>query len=141
MFWHAFSKEKYLFFDLNNVSIALAKNITKRKKNSVWFLLDEQHECLKIQDAFYFKQLFSTKSYFYDKLLKKLILKRKSYLFFLSNQDDLNIQSLSLFFTSWKLGKFEKVKQNIKLIIRIQNELLYPVIEQLIKKVPFEVNY
>ena len=145
MFWQGFKKEKYLFFDVNDASLALANNIVKRKKNSVWFLLNElsekQNKSIITPNAVCYKQLFSTKSSCYDKLLKKLILKRRSCLFFLSLHDDTNIQSLSLFFTSWNLGKIDKVKQNIKLIIRVQNELLYPVVEQIIKDAPFEVNY
>ncbi|MCL2291360.1 MAG: hypothetical protein FWC34_11775 [Bacteroidetes bacterium] len=113
--WQCFTKDKYVFFDINEASLALAKDIVKHKRGAVLFLK--------------------------DKPLKKRLLKNKTYLFFLSEHDDANIQSVLSFFTTWKRDEFKKVQHNLELIVRIQNELMYPVVENYIKSAPFKISY
>jgi hypothetical protein len=147
MLWQCFAKDKYIFFDVNEASLALAKNIIKHKRGIVLFLLDapspdnRKIKKIKTAGAYCFTQHFNTQSLINDKLLKKLLLKNKTYLFFLSENDDANVQSVSVFFTTWKCSEIEKNQHSFELIVRIQNELMYPVVENYIKTAPFKVPY
>jgi hypothetical protein len=116
MLKRSFSKEKYVFCEDNDVAHVLTQDITKRNKNAVLFMLN-------------------------NKWLKKIFLKNKTYLFFLSNHNDENIQSLSSFFSIWKSAEFEKVKSNVTLIVRVQDEWRKLEVENLIQNAPFKVAY
>ncbi|MCL2312246.1 MAG: hypothetical protein FWC41_07145 [Firmicutes bacterium] len=142
-----FSKEKYVFFDLNDSSLALAKNIAKNKQRIVLFVLDKQladnsvKQKIKTIGARYFVQWFNYHSLICNQLLKKVLLKNKTYLFFFSGLDVVNLKSVSKFYDSWTNDEYEKVRSCFELIVRTQNKLTHSVIENYVNNAPFKVPY
>ena len=146
MLWQDAAKEKYVFFDFNDVSLLLAEELIKQKKGVVMFLLYDrvnefQRKEIESIGAHCFIQQHSDTSLINDRWLRKIILSNKTCLFFLSDNDLDNFQPLIRFFSTWKKGKFEKVKKNVELIIRVNFTSTNYDYESFIKKSSLKVKY
>ena len=148
LLWQCRSKDKYVFFDCNEASLALAKDIIKHKKGIVLFVSDywliDDDELQKIKDIgaqYFIQRSDDTELLISNKLLKKALLKKKTHFFFLSHFDDENIEEISLFYNSWFDYDFELDNHDFELTIRIQNESMYPIVEDYMKHTPFEIPY
>ena len=148
LLWQCSSKDKYVFFNCSEASLALAKDIVKHKKGIVLFVSDywliDDEDLQKIKDIgarYFIQQSDDTKLLISNKLLKKALLKKKTHLFFLSHFDEENIEEVSLFYNSWLDYDFEQVEHDFELTIRIQDESMYPIVEDYMKSTPFEIPY
>ena len=128
-----FTKNKYVFFDCNDASLALAKDIAKQKQGIVIFLLDpllvnnEEVKKIKAIGAHYLAHRMQSSSSINHILIKRFLRKAKTYLFFMLEHDMHNIHHIVLFLSMWKRKEFEKVKQHFELVLRVKKMQNYIV--------------